>query len=110
MAIKGRTEVVYLHKQMTSFIRHRIQSIEFLLTVVFWLGMIGMPFLFTNFDEGFSWEKAFSISRPNISLDELIPISEVLVKKANSLETLKEEVLEQAEVQIKYQDKRLFRK
>ncbi len=42
------------------------------------------------------------VSRPNISLDDLIPTSNTLVEKVNSLSTLKEEVVEQAEVQIKY--------
>ena len=42
------------------------------------------------------------VSRPNISLEELIPISDKLIEKTNSLKTLKQEVVEQAEVQIKY--------
>lgn len=42
------------------------------------------------------------VSRPNISLNELIHTSTILSEKVNSLSTLKEEVVEQAEVQIKY--------
>ena len=42
------------------------------------------------------------VSRPNISLKEVLPTSELLTEKANTLDTLREEVLEQAEVQIKY--------
>ena len=42
------------------------------------------------------------ISRPNISLDEVLYTSEKLSAQVNSLNTLKEEVMEQAEVQIKY--------
>lgn len=42
------------------------------------------------------------VSRPNISLSELIHTSAILSEKVNSLSTLKEEVVEQAEVQIKY--------
>jgi tRNA uridine 5-carboxymethylaminomethyl modification enzyme len=42
------------------------------------------------------------VSRPNISLEDLIPTSETLIKRVNSLSTLKNEVVEQAEVQIKY--------
>jgi len=42
------------------------------------------------------------VSRPNISLKEVLPTSELLTEKVNTLDTLREEVLEQAEVQIKY--------
>ena len=42
------------------------------------------------------------VSRPNISLDEVLYTSEKLSAQVNSLNTLKEEVMEQAEVQIKY--------
>jgi tRNA uridine 5-carboxymethylaminomethyl modification enzyme len=42
------------------------------------------------------------ISRPNISLDEVLYTSEKLSAQVNRLNTLKEEVMEQAEVQIKY--------
>ena len=42
------------------------------------------------------------VSRPNISLKEVLPTSELLTEKVNTLNTLREEVLEQAEVQIKY--------
>jgi len=42
------------------------------------------------------------VSRPNISLKEILVTSPVLVSKLESLESLAEEVLEQAEVQIKY--------
>ena len=42
------------------------------------------------------------VSRPNISLKEVLPTSEILTEKVNTLDTLREEVLEQAEVQIKY--------
>ena len=42
------------------------------------------------------------VSRPNISLKEVFPTSELLTEKVNTLDTLREEVLEQAEVQIKY--------
>lgn len=43
------------------------------------------------------------ISRPNISVKEIIPTSDLITKRVNSLSTLKEEVIEQAEVQIKYE-------
>ncbi len=42
------------------------------------------------------------VSRPNISLDEVLYTSEKLSAQVNSLNTLKEEVMEQAEVKIKY--------
>lgn len=42
------------------------------------------------------------VSRPNISLKEVLPTSSILTERINTLHTLKEEVLEQAEVQIKY--------
>jgi tRNA uridine 5-carboxymethylaminomethyl modification enzyme len=42
------------------------------------------------------------VSRPNISLKEILPTSALLTDRVNTLNTLKEEVLEQAEVQIKY--------
>lgn len=42
------------------------------------------------------------VSRPNISLKEVLPTSASLTERVNTLDTLKEEVLEQAEVQIKY--------
>ena len=43
------------------------------------------------------------VSRPNISVKEIITISDVITGKVNSLSNLKEEVVEQAEVQIKYE-------
>ncbi|MEN8957409.1 MAG: tRNA uridine-5-carboxymethylaminomethyl(34) synthesis enzyme MnmG [Flavobacteriales bacterium] len=43
------------------------------------------------------------VSRPNISVKEVITISDKITHQVNSLATLKEEVVEQAEVQIKYQ-------
>ncbi len=43
------------------------------------------------------------VSRPNISVKEVIPTSDVITNRVNSLATLKEEVIEQAEVQIKYE-------
>lgn len=42
------------------------------------------------------------VSRPNISLKEILVTSPALVSKVKSLDSLTEEVLEQAEVQIKY--------
>jgi tRNA uridine 5-carboxymethylaminomethyl modification enzyme len=42
------------------------------------------------------------VSRPNISLKEILVTSPALVSKVESLDSLTEEVLEQAEVQIKY--------
>ena len=42
------------------------------------------------------------VSRPNISLDEVLYTSEKLSAQVNNLNTLKEEVMEQAEVKIKY--------
>lgn len=42
------------------------------------------------------------VSRPNISLKEVLYTSDTLVQKIEGLATLTEEVLEQAEVQIKY--------
>ena len=42
------------------------------------------------------------VSRPNISLKEVLPTSASLTERVHTLDTLKEEVLEQAEVQIKY--------
>ncbi|MDB9931180.1 tRNA uridine-5-carboxymethylaminomethyl(34) synthesis enzyme MnmG [Flavobacteriales bacterium] len=42
------------------------------------------------------------VSRPNISLDEVLYTSEKLSAQVNSLNSLKEEVMEQAEVKIKY--------
>lgn len=42
------------------------------------------------------------VSRPNISLNEVLGTSEELLMVVNKLDSLKEEVLEQAEVQIKY--------
>ncbi len=42
------------------------------------------------------------VSRPNISLKEILGTSPTLVSKITSLDSLTEEVLEQAEVQIKY--------
>ena len=42
------------------------------------------------------------LSRPNISLIDLISTSEILLEKANSFGDLKREVIEQTEVQIKY--------
>lgn len=42
------------------------------------------------------------VSRPNISLNEVLYTSEKLTSQVNNLNTLKEEVMEQAEVQIKY--------
>jgi tRNA uridine 5-carboxymethylaminomethyl modification enzyme len=43
------------------------------------------------------------ISRPNISVKEVITTSDKITDKVNSLSGLKEEVVEQAEVQIKYE-------
>ena len=43
------------------------------------------------------------ISRPNISVKEVITTSNTITDKVNSLSGLKEEVVEQAEVQIKYE-------
>ena len=43
------------------------------------------------------------ISRPNISVKEVITTSDTITDKVNSLSGLKEEVVEQAEVQIKYE-------
>lgn len=43
------------------------------------------------------------ISRPNISVKEVITISDIITKRVDSLSSLKEEVVEQAEVQIKYE-------
>jgi tRNA uridine 5-carboxymethylaminomethyl modification enzyme len=43
------------------------------------------------------------ISRPNISVKEVIATSDTITDKVNSLSGLKEEVVEQAEVQIKYE-------
>jgi len=43
------------------------------------------------------------ISRPNISVKEVITTSDTITDKVNSLSGLKEEVIEQAEVQIKYE-------
>jgi tRNA uridine 5-carboxymethylaminomethyl modification enzyme len=43
------------------------------------------------------------VSRPNISVKEVITISDIITEKVNSLSSLKEEVVEQAEVQIKYE-------
>ncbi len=42
------------------------------------------------------------VSRPNISLKEVLPTSQTLTEKIKTLDSLQEEVLEQAEVQIKY--------
>ncbi|MDA9261830.1 tRNA uridine-5-carboxymethylaminomethyl(34) synthesis enzyme MnmG [Flavobacteriales bacterium] len=43
------------------------------------------------------------VSRPNISVKEVITISDVITERVDSLSSLKEEVVEQAEVQIKYE-------
>ena len=42
------------------------------------------------------------ISRPNISIKEVVKTSDKITGQINSLDSLKEEVVEQAEVQIKY--------
>lgn len=43
------------------------------------------------------------ISRPNISIKEVITTSDLITERVNSLSSLKEEVVEQSEVQIKYE-------
>lgn len=54
--------------RMAYFQPYRLQFAGNIIAILFWVIMFGVPFFFTDFEDGFTWDRILNISRPNISL------------------------------------------